>query len=81
MKTYKYKMSNQSNLIRLGNLIDDIWQVHKYFHDWQNQRYQEGLPYANYNAMAAPSDGLQTNHASTLERFAVSSHARGVETY
>ena len=53
MKTYKYKMSNQSNLIRLGNLLDDMWQVHKYFHDWQNQRYQEGLPYANYNAMAA----------------------------
>ena len=46
-------MSDQSNLIRLGNLLDDMWQVHRYFHEWQNQRYREGLPYANYNAMAA----------------------------
>ncbi len=30
-----------------------MWQVHRYFHDWQNQRYKAGLPYANYNAMAA----------------------------
>ena len=30
-----------------------MWQVHKYFHDWQDQRYKDGLPYANYNAMAA----------------------------
>ena len=53
MRTYKYKLSGQSNLIRLGNLLDDMWQVHKYFHDWQNQRYRDGLSYANYNAMAA----------------------------
>ena len=53
MKTYKYKFGDQSNLIRLGNLLDDMWQVHKYFHDWQNQRYKEALPYAHYNAMAA----------------------------
>ena len=63
MKTYKYKFSNQCNTIRLGNLLDDMWQVHQYFHAWQNQRYQEGLPYANYNAM---SDHLtkckQTTH-------------------
>ena len=46
-------MSDQSNLIRLGNLIDDIWQVHEYFHKWQRQRYKDGLPYANSNAMSA----------------------------
>lgn len=51
MKTYKYKFGNQSNTIRLGNLIDDMWRVHKYFHDWQCQRYKDGLPYANYAAM------------------------------
>ena len=44
-------MSSQSNLIRLGNLIDDMHQVHKYFHEWQRQRYLMGLPYANYSAM------------------------------
>ena len=53
MKTYKYKIYNQSNTIRLGNLLDDMWQVHKYFHEWQRQRYTDGLPYANYNVMAA----------------------------
>ena len=51
MKTYKYKFGNQSNLIRLGNLLDDMWQVHKYFHEWHRQRYKDGLPYANHAAM------------------------------
>ena len=53
MKTCKYKFSHQSNCIRLGNLLDDMWQVHKYFHKWQRQRYKDSLPYANYNVMAA----------------------------
>ena len=53
MKTYKYKLGHQSNCIRLGNLLDDMWQVHEYFHKWQRQRYKDGLPYANYNAMSA----------------------------
>ena len=53
MKVYKYKFSHQSNTIRLGNLLDDMWQVHAYFHKWQRQRYKDGLPYANYNAMSA----------------------------
>ena len=53
MKTYKYKIGKQSNTIRLGNLLDDMWQVHAYFHKWQDKRYKDGLPYANYNAMSA----------------------------
>ena len=36
-----------------------MWQVHKYFHDWQRQRYKEGLPYANYNAMDAHFKALK----------------------
>ena len=51
MKTYKYPLYDQSNTIRIGNLLDDMWQVHVYFHEWQRQRYKDGLPYANYNAM------------------------------
>ncbi|MCY3723403.1 MAG: transposase, partial [Candidatus Poribacteria bacterium] len=51
MKTYKYPFYDQSNCIRLGNLLDDMWQVHEYFHKWQRQRYQDGLPYARYEAM------------------------------
>ncbi len=51
MKTYKYKIYNQSNTIRIGNLLDDMWQVHEYFHKWQDQRYKDGLSYANYAAM------------------------------
>ena len=53
MKTYKYKFGHQSNTIRIGNSLDDMWQVHEYFHKWQHQRYKDGLPYANYNAMSA----------------------------
>ena len=60
MKTYKYPLGKQSNTIRIGNLLDDIWQVHKYFHEWQRQRYKDGLPYANYNAM--------DNHFKALKR-------------
>ena len=52
MKTYKYKFRDQSNCIRIGNLLDDMWQVHEYFHKWQRQRYKDGLPYANYHAMS-----------------------------
>ncbi len=63
MKTYKYKIYNQSNLIRLGNLLDDMSQVHVYFHKWQRQRYKDGLPYANYNAMSAHLTALKrTTH-------------------
>ena len=60
MKTYKYPLYDQSNCIRLGNLLDDMWQVHEYFHKWQRQRYKDGLPYAGYEAMCA--------HATDLKR-------------
>ncbi len=53
MKTDKYPLGNQSNTIRLGNLLDDMWQVPVYFHKWQRHRYKAGLPYANYNASCA----------------------------
>ena len=63
MKTYKYKFSHQSNCIRLGNLLDDMWQVHEYFHKWQRQRYKDGLPYANYKAMCVHVTALKrTTH-------------------
>ena len=56
-------MSDQSNLIRLGNLLDDMWQVHVYFHKWQAQRYRDGLPYANHAAMCEHLTELkQTTH-------------------
>ena len=51
MNTYKYPIYDQSNTIRIGNLLDDMWQVHKYFHKWQRQRYKNGLPYVSYEGM------------------------------
>ena len=51
MKTYKYPLYDQSNTIRIGNLLDDMWQVHLYFHEWQRQRYKDGLPYVGYEGM------------------------------
>ena len=63
MKTYKYKFGDQSNCIRIGNLLDDMWQVHDYFHRWQDERYREGLPYADYHAMSAHlTDLKKTTH-------------------
>ena len=63
MKTYKYPLYDQSNTIRIGNLLDDMWQVHEYFHKWQDERYRNGLPYANYHVMAAHlTDLKRTTH-------------------
>ena len=63
MRTFKYEFQHQKNVIRLGNVLDDMWQVHEYFHVWQRQRYKDGLPYANYEAMSAHLTVLkQTTH-------------------
>ena len=51
MKTFKYPFYDQSNCIRLSNLLDDMWQVHEYFHKWQRQRYKDDLPYVNFEGM------------------------------
>ena len=51
MKTYKYPLGKQSNTLRIGNLLDDMWQVHEYFHKWQRQRYKDGLPSVNFEGM------------------------------
>ena len=60
----KYKFGDQSNCIRIGNLLDDMWQVHDYFHRWQDKRYRDGLPYADYHAMSAHVTDLKhTTHS------------------
>ena len=51
MKTYKYPLYDPSNTIRIGNLLDDMWQVHVYFHKWIRQRHKAGLPYVGYEGM------------------------------
>ena len=40
MKTYKYEFSHQSNLIQIGNLIDDMWQVHLHLLQLQRRYYR-----------------------------------------
>ncbi len=63
MKTYKYKIGDQSNCMRIGNLLDDMWQVHAYFHKWQRQRYKDGFGYANYAVMCKQLTALKrTTH-------------------
>ena len=63
MRTFKYEFQHQKNVIRLGNVLDDMWQVHEYFHVWQRQRYKDGLLYANYEAMSVHLTVLkQTTH-------------------
>ena len=63
MKTYKYPLGKQSNTLRIGNLLDDMWQVHEYFHKWQRQRYKDGLPYVNFEGMCDHAKHLKdTTH-------------------
>ena len=40
MKAYKYELSHQSNLIRLGNLLDDLHQVHVHVLKLQRRYYR-----------------------------------------
>ena len=69
MRTYKYPIRKHSKNKRLGNLLDDRHEVHKYFHLWQRQRYADGLPYANYHAMSAHLTELKkTTHLCQLGR-------------
>ena len=82
MKTYKYQFGHQSNCIRIGNLLDDMWQVHEYFHKWQRQRYKDGLPYANYNTMSAHlTDLKQTTrpHWNALPSQAIQQELRRID--
>ena len=82
MKTYKYKFGDQSNTIRLGNLLDDMWQVHDYFHKWQRQRYKDGLPYANYAAMCAHLTDLKRTthpHWNALPSQAIQEELRRID--
>ena len=83
MKTYKYKFGHQSNIIRLGNLLDDMWQVHEYFHKWQRHRYKDGLPYANYHAMSAHLTELKRTthpHWNALPSQAIQQELRRIDT-
>ncbi len=82
MKTYKYKFGSQSNCFRIGNLLDDMWQVHEYFHRWQRQRYKDGLPYANYPAMAAHLTELKRTthpHWKALPSQAIQEELRRID--
>ncbi len=45
-KTYKYKIQNQSNTIKLGNMIDDMWHIHVHFmklHRRYYRRYKKNI--------------------------------------
>jgi len=83
MKTYKYKFGDQSNCIRIGNLLDDMWQVHDYFHRWQDERYRDGLPYADYHEMSAHLTDLKRTthpHWNALPSQAIQEELRRIDT-
>jgi len=82
MKTYKYKFADQSNCIRIGNLLDDMWQVHEYFHRWQRQRYKDKSPYAGYAAMCAHVTALKRTthpHWNALPSQAIQEELRRID--
>ena len=39
-KTYKYKLQNQSNAIKLGNMLDDMWDIHVHIMRLQRRYYR-----------------------------------------
>ena len=39
-KTYKYKIQNQSNTIKIGNMIDDMWCIHVHIMRLQRRYYR-----------------------------------------
>ena len=39
-KTYKYKLQNQSNTIKLGNMLDDMWCIHVHIMRLQRRYYR-----------------------------------------
>ena len=83
MKTYKYQLGHQSNCIRIGNWLDDMWQVHEYFHRWQRQRYKDELPYANYHTMSAHLTELKRTthpHWKSLPSQAIQQELRRIDT-
>ena len=83
MKTYKYPLGKQLNTIRIGNLLDDMWQVHEYFHKWQRQRYKDGrFPYANYAAMCTHLTELKKTthpHWNALPSQAIQQELRRID--
>ena len=40
MKTYKYKIQNQKNTIKLGNMLDDMHQIHVHIMRLQRRCYR-----------------------------------------
>ena len=81
MKTYKYKFGSQLNTIRIGNLLDDMWQVHDYFHRWQDERYRDELPYADYYEMSAHVKDLKRTthpHWNALSSQAIQEELRRI---
>ena len=39
-KSYKYKIQNQSNTIKLGNMLDDMWDIHVHIMLLQRRYYR-----------------------------------------
>ena len=83
MHTDKYQFGHQRSMIRLGNLIDDMHEVHKYFHLWQRQRHKDGLVYANYHAMSAHLTELKKTthpHWKCLPSQAIQCELKRIDT-
>ncbi|RKU18940.1 transposase [Candidatus Poribacteria bacterium] len=53
MKTYKYELSHQSNTIQLGNLLDDLHQVHVHVIRLQRRYYRLFGKYISASTMNA----------------------------
>ena len=39
-KAYKFKLQNQSNIVKIGNMLDDMWQIHLHIMLLQRRYYR-----------------------------------------
>lgn len=52
-KTYKYRLQNQTNTIKIGNMLDDMYQIHVHFMKLQRRYYKMFGNNLSYSRMSS----------------------------
>ena len=81
MKTYKYEFSHQSNLIQIGNLIDDLHDVHVHLLRLQRRYHRISRKYAPLSRILKHITKLETADKKALEPPTESSYPRCCDAY
>ena len=81
MKTFKYEFSHQSNLIQIGNLIDDLHNVHVHLLRLQRRYYRLFGKYASLSRILKHITQVETDDKKVLETPTESSYPRRCYPY